>query len=109
MGRFNRRVRTLALGLVGTAFGIAGGNCQEVARVFNPCADAGDVFTEGVCTQTDWFDLFDGFAPNFERDPFCSLSNTCPGDTFDSTGSAGDGVIGAFDPIGTNIDPPAGP
>ena len=45
MGRFNRRVRSFAVGLVGTAFGFAGGNCQEVARLFNPCSGAGDVFT----------------------------------------------------------------
>ena len=98
MGRFNRRVRSLALGLLGTAFGLpllGGGNCQETARFFNPCFGAGDVFTSQVCTEADFLDLFDGFAPNFDRDPFCSLPQTCPGSgTFDP--SAGDGMTGTI-------------
>lgn len=104
MARFKNAIRMFLLGLMGTAFG--SGSCQNVARLFNPCAGAGDVFTPQVCTQTDYLDLFDGFAPNYDRDPFCTLANTCPGTiTEDTTGSAGDGVTGAFDPIGTNITP----
>jgi len=73
----------------------AGGGCLQAARFFNPCAGAGDVLAPAVCTQSDFNDLLDGFGPNFERDPFCSLPQTCTGTTFDPT--AGDGLTGAFD------------
>lgn len=55
--------------------------CQEYARMLNPGAGAGDVFTEQVLNEADWLDFFDGFAPNYDRDPFCTLPQTCPGTT----------------------------
>ena len=63
MGGLNRRVRRLALGFFGMLFGlplVGSASCQEVSRLFNPCFGAGDVFTPQVCTEADYFDLFDG-------------------------------------------------
>lgn len=108
-------VRLAMISVGGTVFGVLGlfeqvtplnGGCLEAARFFNPCAGAGDVFTPAVCTQAEFDDLFDGFGPNFERDPFCSLPQACEeADTFDP--DAGDGETGGFDDL--EFTQPAGP
>ena len=90
--KFRRQIVGLVTLVVGYTF-VSAPSCQDVAYYANPCAGAGNVFTEEVCARADWFDFFDGFQPNYDRDPFCTLPQTCEENlTYDPF--AGDGRPG---------------
>ena len=93
-GRKLRRRLAILIGLVTVNVGsVVPDGCQDYLRFANPCAGAGNIFSAAVCTRADWEDFFDGFQPNYDRDPFCTLPGTCPGNTT-SDPSAGDGQPG---------------
>jgi hypothetical protein len=91
--RFRHQILALVTALAGYSLAASLPSCQDVAYYTNPCAGAGNVFTDTVCARADWFDFFDGFQPNYDRDPFCTQPQTCPeADTYDPF--AGDGRPG---------------